>query len=516
MRRATVSGPSPNPLDFHSTPPARKPFRATKQQSDFFSEVLASMSDNGSNLVLRARAGTGKSTTAREAMRLILERSPGRSIKYTCFNKTIADEFRIEAPSSAEVGTMHSFGYAVLRDHYKVPFEKNKSYQIMDMIGDPDWRPWQRKQVSVLCSHAKNQSIRPWDATARRTLYDLVDCYDVCPYGRIEDTVALALRVLQRSCEDLTCFDFDDMLWLPVILDLEMPGCDYLFIDEGQDLSPVQHELAVSLNPRGVTCLIGDPRQAIYAWRGADSSSMDTLGDLLQAKVMPLTMSWRCPTLHVDLAKRLVPDFEAAPNAKLGSLYWQDGTHDLAAEASQPGDLVLCRTNAPLIRAALKLVSGLRKVSVRGRAIGDQLASIASRIDGDTISDFNIQVGRWSAKEIDRLSKREAQEDQVEAVVDKRDCLYALSSACSSPSEILTAIDTLFADKKAEDCVQFSTVHRAKGSEAQRVTYLDVPYSQERDRKKPPKTWELLQRENLSYVAITRSLDRLVIATGKV
>lgn len=53
------------------------------------------------------------------------------------------------------------------------------------------------------------------------------------------------------------------------------------------------------------------------------------------------------------------------------------------------------------------------------------------------------------------------------------------------------------------DVVNFSTVHRAKGSEAERVWYVRTPL------KVPRREWEEQQQRNLHYVALTRSKNVL-------
>jgi hypothetical protein len=52
---------------------------------------------------------------------------------------------------------------------------------------------------------------------------------------------------------------------------------------------------------------------------------------------------------------------------------------------------------------------------------------------------------------------------------------------------------------------------RAKGSEADRVTVIQIPYTETRDRDRPPAPWEVQQRKNLEYVALTRSRRTLTL-----
>jgi ATP-dependent exoDNAse (exonuclease V) beta subunit len=62
------------------------------------------------------------------------------------------------------------------------------------------------------------------------------------------------------------------MIYLPVALDLPMPKYDLLLIDEAQDLSKCQQALAKKAGRRLV--FVGDPKQALYGFCGADSKSL--------------------------------------------------------------------------------------------------------------------------------------------------------------------------------------------------------------------------------------------------
>ena len=49
----------------------------------------------------------------------------------------------------------------------------------------------------------------------------------------------------------------------------------HLFVDEAQDLNPLQHAVLEGMRGgRPDLCLVGDPRQAIYGWNGADPSML--------------------------------------------------------------------------------------------------------------------------------------------------------------------------------------------------------------------------------------------------
>ncbi len=90
----------------------------------------------------------------------------------------------------------------------------------------------------------------------------------------------------------------------------------HLFVDEFQDLNPLQHRLLLAwLGPSTDLCVVGDPHQAVYAWNGADADFL--------AQVPARWPSTE--VLYLDDNHRCTPQIVAAAAAVLGA-----GRHPLA------------------------------------------------------------------------------------------------------------------------------------------------------------------------------------------
>ena len=482
----------------------RQRIEGTEQQEAFWTELQG----GNRNVVLEARAGTGKSTSCREGMWRLLEDNPALNIRYCCFNKKVSEEFAAKSPTGVDVGTMHRFGLQALQTAFRSTIEKNKTYMILDDCGGQDMKRYLRKSVSMLVGLAKNHLFVPSDIlTDYAALLHLVNRFDIQTYRQPDRVIELAWKCLERSAEMTSVLDFDDMLWMCVLHSVPFPSVDFLFIDEAQDLNGTQHAMAELMAGSGRTVVVGDPYQSIYAFRGADSESMERLKSKLDAVVMPLTISFRCPRSHVERARRIVSDFEASPNASDGE--WIDDDNHESIEQARPGDLILCRTNGPIVSACLKSITNQRPATVRGRTIGDSLLSVVAGLDAPhSIPILLRNLDAWKAREISRLSDRDGTDDLIEQAQDRAMCIEAISKSCATPSEIPAVVAQLFSDNDAGRMVTFSSVHRAKGSEARRVVYIDVPYSVKRGQR-PPQSWEVQQRKNLRYVAYTRSLHSM-------
>jgi len=97
-----------------------------------------------------------------------------------------------------------------------------------------------------------------------------------------------------------------------------------MYVDEFQDTNPVQLAVYLKLAETidGKTTWVGDPKQAIYRFRGADYAFMAKVMDAIDSNTEPLQHSWRSRRLLVDFASevfaKVFPDLEAKNEVRLG------------------------------------------------------------------------------------------------------------------------------------------------------------------------------------------------------
>src|SRR5207248_1814934 len=127
---------------------------------------------------------------------------------------------------------------------------------------------------------------------------------------RTEHIAEWALKAMDLARERTGVITFSDMLFLPLVHGWASGRWDLVVVDECQDMNAAQLALAGRcLVPGGRIAVVGDDRQAIYGFRGADSSSLDRLLEAYDAKELPLTITYRCPKRVVEVARLLVPDY---------------------------------------------------------------------------------------------------------------------------------------------------------------------------------------------------------------
>src|SRR5678816_2365571 len=193
------------------------------------------------------------------------------------------------------------------------------------------------------------------------------------------------------------------MLWLPIALDMNFIQYDFLMGDEWQDMNACQLELlSRSIKPNGHLIAVGDRKQSLYGFRGADINAIPNTIEKLDADILPLSVTYRCPASHVVMAKEYVPQIEARENAPEGNITTIKARQ--LVDYLQDGDLVICRTNAPLIAPAFECIRRGKKAIIRGRdGIGGQMISLVKKFDTDNINELEMNLVEWSSAEIERL-----------------------------------------------------------------------------------------------------------------
>ena len=310
------------------------------------------------------------------------------------------------------------------------------------------------------------------------------------------------VEVYRTSLEWKDEIDFDDMLLHPVVHDYPFREFDNVICDEAQDLSSLQHEiLRRSVVKGGRVIAVGDTHQAIYGFRGADSGSMGNLKEVFDMRSLDLNVSYRCSKAIAELARDYVPHFECLPDAPAGSI---ETTYDLPAPGKLDTDtMVLCRLNAPLFRYGIQF---LRK----GHAI--QLwtnleAHLKSRIkafQAKSTQAWKAQMLSWAQAEIEEAETKNKWA-RVMTVRDIRDTLSALAEGTTNPRQIEKNLTALTQSRRGPI---LSTIHKAKGSEAEKVVIMnfnDMPSEYAK------LDWMKRQEDNITYVAITRAKTDLIL-----
>lgn len=490
-------------------------FIPSKYQQDIFDFI---QHGNG-NSVINALAGSGKTSTIVNAVKLIPSTC---NALFIAFNKEIVKELekKLAGIKNVQVKTLHSLGLLMIRRNLGTNIE----------IDEYKYRTFIKKNIKQLSS-------ADFDKMTTKLMQQYTDnVIQLCDLGRynlaqcekdllqvsarhdipiIDDECNAVLNVMKWGRENTTSIDFTDMVWLPYELTLNPIGLqyDYIFIDECQDLNAAQRELFLRCFRRGTRFIaVGDKKQAIYSFAGADAESFAKLQNLPNTTTLPLPISYRCPKKVVNLANQFVDTMECREGAPDGEI-----VHNVSIKDIHDGDMVLCRTKMPLIKLYMRYLRMGVKSYVRGQDIGLNLLRMVDKTE-QIVLNVSLQKDGVFARLYDDLFEERNRlmikrgmdledatlSNQIMNKYDSIKALEILAEGLTSARDLHDRIENMFAE--SADGVCLSTIHKAKGLEANNVYILCKTLMPSR---LATQDWEKEQEQNLMYVAYTRAKYKL-------
>ncbi|MFT3853268.1 MAG: UvrD-helicase domain-containing protein [Ilumatobacteraceae bacterium] len=482
-------------------------------------------------LAIIAAAGSGKTTvlTRRIAHRIATGTATAGHTLALTFTRDAAGELRrrltaLDLRQPIESGTFHSVALRLLRDRALARHETPPRVAVDRLrlvrecltelrldaspsaaISDIDW--------------ARARLVPPerYEELSRRARRSAV------PPSRFADLARAYERLKRRR----GVVDFDDLLERAlqavrgdaVFAEVVRWRFRHLYVDEAQDLNPLQHELLESWRGgRADLCLVGDPRQAIYGWNGAESTALTEVERYYPGvTVVALTTNHRCsPQVvragaaalagggHGDDTTSDRPDGPAVEIRGFASEHDEaDAVTRLVLDAlgrHHPGDVgVLARTNDQLAAIERRLESaGVPTVRAAGRSPLDVALADAYRAGN------RDQLTAWADTAL-------ADPDDVRRRVAEEADRYLVASepgGFRAWVESRRPFDDLVAPPA--DAVAMLTFHAAKGREWETVVVTGVedglvPHGSATNAA------QRAEESRLLYVALTRARRQLTI-----
>lgn len=483
------------------------------------------------SMIINAVAGSSKTSTLVEISRYI----PTTKAIFLAFNKHIQTHLGDKLPDGFQCRTLNSLGYEAWRKFAGtgVELDKDKVDGIFEAVylntGKTDWEmAVLRGTVCKLVHTAKASGLVPETDNpliSKSLIPDTKDTWmaliekfsltnkieemakgDICYEKELTDkAIAAARDVLIKNNEELKLIDFSDQLYFPFIYNVNMPKYETILIDEMQDLSGVQLELIYACSTANTIYLgVGDKNQSIYAWRASDDTLMEEFRKRVNATPFDLPICYRCPSSVVELAQvfnhKIIP-WEKAIEGEVKTLGWDYSPSELSGK-----DMVVSRFNAVLLAVAADFIKARIPVRFAGREISNELKTMLRQFNCYSVGQLLSQAKIWSDEKIAYYDARD-KTDEANRVRDRFYSLKAISSLAhhtDSPSRLLPLIDTIFLGAEG---VLFTTIHKAKGLEADNIYFVDrdkLPYV----RANAP-DWARQQENNLLYVALTRAKKKL-------
>jgi DNA helicase-2/ATP-dependent DNA helicase PcrA len=274
-------------------------------------------------LLILAGAGSGKTRViAHRIAHLVSERQcdPGRILAVTFTNKA-AEEMRtrVERLLGVDcrqmwVSTFHALCARLLRREapqiglsrdfviYDSTDQLTVMKQSLRQLGVDDSAIQPRLALSRI-SHAKNRMEGP-------------EVFTKNAWNPREEQIGKLYEMYLQALKEANALDFDDLLLKTVELFDKVPGVRerygqkfrFVMVDEYQDTNRPQYLLVQQLaGGHRNLCVVGDPDQSIYKWRGADLRNiMDFEHDFPEAVIVKLERNYRSTQVILDAASAVI------------------------------------------------------------------------------------------------------------------------------------------------------------------------------------------------------------------
>lgn len=521
---------------------AKANFKPIENPSPYQLSIFQDIATGEGHTVVDAVAGSGKSTTLINGLTYV---PSGLKVAFCAFARANADELKERCPvADVDVDTTHAFGARAIRrrwrnarlDKYKL---KNTAIQLLgdpniDPNADPDVPNVDAKyfnedldeKISQVCKAVgMSKQCLALDANA---VSDMIDQFNLDWLTETErkekhsdealemlrsDFIQIVLKIQRATKEDTFTYDFDDMVFFPVVHKLTMDKFDLLMVDETQDLNKCQMALILMmLAPGGRIIACGDERQAIYLFRAADQHSMSNLVSGLKAKRLPLSVTYRCAKKVVEYVKGIVnglDHLQASPTTVEGEVN-TDVSFDTLLEKIAPGDFVISRLNAPIVSLAMYLLAHNKPCNIRGKDLGEYFRYFIKRSKCKTLPDFMDYVSKWRDEQLELLNQRKKKPANLDALVenihDRTTCMLAIAEGCSDLKGMIQKLETIFTEADEKNIIILGSVHKLKGAERDTVWMLNSTFKHGS---------ENIEEDNLIYVASTRAKRTLNVVQGK-
>ena len=551
IRELGARGDAPSPRPSH--PKGGEGARAPEMLATLDDDQRAAAEIVAGPLMIIAGPGSGKTRVLTHRIaHLVAERGvPAAQCLAITFTRRAAAEMRErlqhllgDAASDVAVHTFHSLGLSILREH-PAAAGLHRGFRVAD---DADRTAWLAEALGV--TPHKAESLLRAISRAKRS------------EEATEGELAQAMAAYRQAMQLHDAVDFDDLIALAI----EALAADaslaahyrarfaHVSVDEFQDVDAQQLRLLALMAPPGHNiCVIGDPDQAIYGFRGADAACFDRFREQHPAaRSVHLTRNYRSTgtivtasaqiigtargkeplativrdmheriTLHAAPTERAEAEFVVASIERLiggHSFFSLDSGRatGTAANLSFADFAVLYRTDAQaaaLVEALARSGMPFKKHGA-GRLLDDPMVrALAAQA---TANGKGALATRLAAAAGELRRDVAAAEAAIHLAVQRLTALAAANDgdAARFADALALATDADFFDPRA-DRVALLTLHAAKGLEFPVVfiTGLEDGLMPLSFGASDPAS--LAEERRLFYVGMTRAKDRLLLSRAE-
>lgn len=298
-------------------------------------------------LLILAGAGTGKTKTLASKIALLIASgvSPSRILAITFTNKAAQEMVSraaklVEYPGGIWIHTFHGLGARILRQYGNL-INIKPDFAIYD---EEEQKKLIQMALEEMGLEAEKNKAGFYLAVISRAKDDLLDAGSYMINAQAAGNAARVktaeiYRKYQSKLNQAQALDFGDLIIRTVELLREKDDVreyfqeyfQHILVDEYQDTNHAQYVLIKTLSTKHRNlCVVGDPDQSIYAWRGADIRNiLEFEKDFKDAKTIVLEQNYRSTSSILYAANELIKHNR---NRKPKNL-WTQNKHGDSVEA---------------------------------------------------------------------------------------------------------------------------------------------------------------------------------------
>jgi len=489
-------------------PIVRIPFRPSYPPSAEQAEIFDVIECTDANVHIDASPGSGKTTTMVWAMTKE-KREKGAALS---MGKAISVELEPKCPPNVIVGTAHSFGRRAIATAFPGKYINVFNGKVQAIFKDlyPSLDPTKMEGKKKGEAYSFMFDLVQLINMLRVNLVDENNINEVeriaMQYSldvNIDRVFGMLPQIYEKILEAPTNIDFTDMMWIPIRMNLPVPQFDMMYVDERQDLNSLMIEY-VNRMTKGRIMTVGDERQSIYGFSGADLKSTERLIKRFGGRQLPLMTCYRCGKNIVYLAQTIYDTIQPFDKMHDGEvIHAEDIDYDMP-----DGSMILSRRNANLVKPCFALLRQGRKAIIKGKDIGEGMIRLIESLKASDATDLIDKVEAYREKRTEVLMRKEdATKSQVEKLNDEAQCIIEIASSCQTIADVEGKINIIF--DESVNGITLSSIHRSKGLEADEVTIID--YSRVRLSHDKMTEEDHIQEKNLNFVAVTRAKNKLTL-----
>jgi len=492
-----LSGKSDKIAETMHVQPSKAEIKPTYEQENIIKRF-----GEGKHLLIRAFAGTGKTST----LRMITQAYPKRRFLYIVFNRAAAEDARKYFSGNVNVRTLHSlaFGFMANRidmsnlvNNYRIP-------TIADILGiNYDYARAVKIIFDEFC-YSNRMEIDTFDLDA----IDSVELSSIVKIGIV--SLGKALRYAQQFYQKMETgkIPVTHNFYLKQFQRLGIADSvqyDAILLDEAQDSNLITYDIVNMM--KGQKVVIGDRHQKIYGFRNSLDISNRFLSD--KAEEMPLTYSFRFHEGIASLANNLLSTFKEE-STKI---------HGTAPHKEVLNHAIITRTNAKIVEVIEGIMKNTNWKTIRDPKELFKLPLSITKLFTNRMIDYTVPSELFF---LDRFKNIDDLENYAKNMNDI-EMMSAISIAKHKSSVIEKCFQkamTQFSLKDAQ--VYLTTAHTSKGLEWDEVYLTDdypnilkeigkaggIPrfiYAQNKGTSF--EIGQIVEEINLLYVAVTRARE---------